>query len=270
MQQPGVLRRLGFAASCALIALPVAADFVPTHGDVVHLDPFVAGWSPPIGPVPAPPAPGTVVSAPVGGPFTNDIVGSLAIDTKGGVDTLASLAGWHWEIELDFDPYGGVIPPVFIAPLGGGPLVGPFLLAGGAGPDLYIDVHQPDHPAELGPFTKSLINLLPVPVGWGTSVSEDRVPGGEPFGKELCVERLENGVPVRDPCQLIEEPALETRKFINVLALVPIFQLDPLTGADQWVGILIEQRHIPEPGSLALLGIALTGLGCWRARARRT
>lgn len=265
MRQPGVPRRLILAGLCAALAGPAAADFISSHGGVVHLDPFVAGWIPPAGPVPAPPAPGTVVGAPVGGPFTNDIVGSLAIDTKGGVDTLASPAGWHWEIELDFDPYGGVIPPVFIAPLGGGPLIGPFLLAGGAGPDLYIDVHQPDHPAELGKFSKSLINLLPVPVGWGTSVSEDPIAGREPFGKEVCLERLDDDAPIRDSCQVIEEPGLETRKFINVLALVPIFQTDP-AGTQTWVGIRIEQRHIPEPASLWLLAIALAALGRSRTK----
>jgi len=69
MKQPALLRRMAIAALCALVGGPAAADFIPSHGAVVHLDPFVAGWSPPLGPVPPAPAPGAVVGAPVGGPL---------------------------------------------------------------------------------------------------------------------------------------------------------------------------------------------------------
>jgi len=260
MKQPTLLRRVATAALCALMAGPAAADFIPSHGAVAHLDPFAAGWSPPIGPVPPAPAPGTVVGAPVGGPFTNDIIGSLAIDTKIGFDGLVSPSGWHWEIELDLDPYpgllpGGVIPPVFFS-LFGGPLVGPFLVAPfpGGGPDIYIDVHQPDFPAETGAFAKHLINLLPVPVGWGTSVTEDPAGGDAGlFGKNICPGREQQ------ECEFIEEPEFSVSK-VNALALLPIFDLDP-TGQQIWAGIVIEQRHIPEPATLVLLAVAMTGIG---------
>lgn len=233
----------------ALLVAPVYADFVPTHGDVVHMDPFIPGW--PVPPTFPPPPPGVVVPGDGAGADPEyNVLGPHTTDVLTGTDDLDSpLGNWHWEIEIDLDPYGGLAPGVPVtfdfSPLGG-PILGPFGVPIVAGPDIYIDVDQPDHNngldpfneppppfPEMGDFSKALVNETDDPVAWGTSVTEDLTPSGPPG---------------------VHTPWFDLEKDLGF----GIWRLEP----DVAGGIRIIQ--LPEPATLSLLG-----LGALMASRRR-
>jgi hypothetical protein len=237
----------GFAAIVATGA--AQADLLPTHGAHVHLDPFIPGW--PVPPVFAPPGPGVV--KPVNGVAPDaeyDVLGPvLTVDKKHGVDGF--LGGeWHWENEFDLDPYprGGVALVTFNFTAFGGPVIGPVPVPLIAGPDIYLDIDQPDQGAagEFGPFDKFLINLTDIPVGWGTSVTEDPAGTPEDFTKTI---RL-----FGDPGFFLSIPENTNGHNAWELANIP-------------GGFMFRQvRRVPEPGSLAFftLGVGVLALALRR------
>jgi hypothetical protein len=182
-----------------------------------------------------------------------DVLGPvLTVDKKHGVDGF--LGGeWHWENEFDLDPYprGGIALVTFNFTAFGGPVIGPVPVPLVAGPDIYLDIDQPDQGAagEFGPFDKFLINLTDIPVGWGTSVTED--PAGTP----------------EDYQKTIRLPGDDT-----FLMTVP----ENTDGHSGWrlTGsglefVLRQVRPVPEPSSFGLFALGLGGLALAFRRRRR-
>jgi hypothetical protein len=250
---------LGVAAQHA-----ARADFIPTHGDVVHQNPFVPFW--PVPPVFLPPLKGSVVPGD-GNPsnpsdYEYDVVArGSTCDIIPGNDALFSPAGWHWEVELDFNPYGPV-GGAFISFFGAPPVPVPFRYdptdpTGNW--DVRIDIHQPDwiapvgllhlpptpqNPiggtacvaglpsgADTGSFDKALWNLTPLTLAWGTSVTENLTIQGFAIGRTILFpDGRELFVP--SPVGHGDEGAL-------------IIEGDPINGL--FVG------KIPEPATPALI-----------------
>jgi hypothetical protein len=213
----------------------VWADDVPTpwHPGVIHLNPFIpppyaGAWPVP----PAYPPPGFMAPAPGGYPwpglpavqriqnawqargqlaaqafggdgnppdFEYNVVPPFSKDVQWGNDAFFCPPGnWHWEIEIDLNPYNGAepLPPQDRSPLDGtivnvnywdctGPVPIPLALMVPTpvrpGADIYLDIHQIDTPAELGPFSKTFGNMTPHWTAWGTAVTEDPVAPPQPF-----------------------------------------------------------------------------------------
>jgi hypothetical protein len=160
-----------------VLALPASADFLPLHGFVVHLDPYV------FGPVAAGPPQGEIIA-----PFAAGL-------PHVGADGLTAADGWHWQDEFDIlgfaGPAGLWVNGVFQG-----------IVQFGPGTDFIVDFHQRDTPgipgngpipglapgntcltlgfAEQGPVCKQLVNLTPFFVGHGVAVEEcrDGFPGG--------------------------------------------------------------------------------------------
>lgn len=155
-------RRVAHACALAMLTLgpanPARADDLPTHGMFIHLDPFISpGWFP-LG-------------------VFNALVAPGAMHIEPGFDSVASPSLWHWENQLDFV---GLVGQVSVSVAG----LPPEIVTFGPGPDIYIEIHQFDFPAELGPFTKSLTNApeSTVDVAWGVSVTEDNQQHGQQIG----------------------------------------------------------------------------------------
>jgi hypothetical protein len=165
-----------FAVATIWVESRALADGVPTHGALgPWLDPFIPGW--PVPPAFPPPGPGVVVpgdGVPVDPEY--NVLGAFAFDSQPGFDAAVSPGGWHWESELDLDPYpvGGVVGVRFDFTMLGGAVFGPIPVPLLPGPDIYLDVDQPDQvPGDMGPFAKAIFNLTPFVIAWGTSVTED-------------------------------------------------------------------------------------------------
>ncbi len=156
-------RTARFAVAIAMVALAhtshARADDLPTHGMFIHLDPYISpGWFP-LG-------------------VFNALVSPGTMQVELGDDTVDSPSLWHWENQLDFV---GLVGQISVS-VGGLP---PEIVTFGPGPDIYIEVHQFDFPAETGVFTKTLTNApeSTVDVAWGVSVTEDdRQHGQQPGG----------------------------------------------------------------------------------------
>ncbi len=169
------------------------ADSLPTHGAVIHMNPFIPGW--PVPPVFAPPAPGTVIPGDgVPADAEYDVLGPISTDIKFGVDALNSPPNpWHWEMEFDLDPYNnrlpGVVPILFdFTAFGGGQYIRNVPII--QGPDIYMHIHQPDCPnsgAETCGFYKFFTNLTTLTPAWGVSVTEDPTGLTLALGKEVQI-----------------------------------------------------------------------------------
>lgn len=246
------------------VSAPLHGDMIPTHGAVVHQDPFVPGW--PVPPSFAPPVAGSVIPGDgilnPGDPEYN-VVGPHTCDVIPGTDNhFAPAAQWHWQWQLDLNPYGpnGVIPITLFGN-------GPYLLALGAGPEITVDFHQPDyianvnslvspngigtvcapqapHGVETGGFDKALWNLTPLVLAWGTSVTENQIcplTGGcgdpPPYGRTVT---LSDG----------------QQFFFPTDANDPNGSANSLFGDEG--GLFLEKT--PEPTTLSLLGLGVLAL----------
>jgi hypothetical protein len=227
--------------ACALSSSTVRADILPTPphaGFAVHLDPFIGG-AVALGAVglPACGTPGEIVPA-----FTLGTPWNSTTCPTPGVDLVASPDPWHWEIELDILGLVGLVPTSIL----GAPFVP---VAYGPGSDIYIDIIQSDladsfvapgvilgfgggfcfpgaaEVSTVGDVCKQLLNLTPLAVAWGTSVTEGPVD-------------INHGGFVNGPA--------------NVLA---VRQIIDATGALQIV--ITKENPVPAPASLALLAVAL-------------
>lgn len=244
---------VGLAATLATGA--AHADMLPTHGFKVHLNPFIPGWPVP----PKVPKPGLGV---VKHGAEYDVLGPVSKDVYFGTDNYVG-GEWHWENEYDLDPYldqGPASSVFFDFRRFGGPLIGPFLVPLVAGPDIYIDTDQPDQNGpiaactiagggphnETGRFCKALINLTDIPIGWGTSVTED--PPDTPVKLEKTIRFFgDSGFSLTIP--------ENTDGFNN-------WELANFPG-----GLVFRQVQLSEPGSFGLLAM---GLGVLVLALRRT
>ncbi|MBK9126901.1 MAG: hypothetical protein IPM13_03775 [Phycisphaerales bacterium] len=226
-------------------------DSLPRLPYTVHSDPFLAGWPAPVVP---PPGPGVVIPGNGAPPDPEyHLLGPGAIDGFSGVDNYVSTGYWHWELELDLNPYGAQPGALWIRfdlrPIGG-PLLGYYDGEFVAGPDVYVDFRHPDATmatGDVGPFSKSLRNDTPAVVAWGMSLTEREPAALGPY-----------------PVFLWQLSTQDSWEAIPVVMPTPTHQRFTLThdGANFWT------LSIPEP-STAVLAAGLAALLGRRARRGR-
>lgn len=157
------------------------------------------------------------------------------------IDADFNLGGlYHWETEIW---NLGIVPAPFrafwFAPDGGFPVSLPVILAPGAG--LYAHLHVADHfffPPEVGPRVHFAFNFTPFALGFDASVKELLPPliGTEPGLEEFSFLGCPSG------CELLPASTFG----------LPEFRF----------------AQVPEPGSIALLGLGLSALAFLRRQRR--
>jgi hypothetical protein len=230
------------------------ADDVPTAphaGADVHIDPFlVSGWQ---AANPPPPAAGQIFNIngkyETLGPTTGDMF-------EGDDNTNAPNNPYHWELEVDFDPYGNVVgvnpsvnqngelPVLFdFTQLGGGTFFKWVPLLAGL-PDIRLDIHEDDWFGETAHIWTYFINdTTDLTPGWGVSVTEfpAEVQDNTPTGKEVII--------LGDEQQNFS--AAETGNNCNGMTLS--FDGNEYVLAQGPV-------LVPEPASLLLMGLGAAGI----------